>query len=95
SFSRCASQSQLPPNPSAPTSTSCQLSGGDRRKVGYYTRLLMSLHHTAEAVIIPQWGRCSDHIGRKPILLLGLAGSVVSAILFGPSRSICALVLRV
>ncbi|KAH9008180.1 major facilitator superfamily domain-containing protein [Lactarius deliciosus] len=72
-------------------------SGGDRRKVGYYyTRLLartMSLHSAAEAVTIPQWDRCSDHIGRKPILLLGLTGSVVSTILFGPSRSFCALVL--
>ncbi|KAH9164619.1 hypothetical protein EDB89DRAFT_1912041 [Lactarius sanguifluus] len=71
------------------------LSGGDRRKVGYYTRLL------ARTVYLPQrrrllieWGRSSDHIGRKPILLLGLAGSVVPAILFGPSRPICALVLR-
>ncbi|KAH9158773.1 hypothetical protein EDB89DRAFT_2085467 [Lactarius sanguifluus] len=37
----------------------------------------MSLHSAAEVVTVPQWGRCSDHIGRKPILLLGLAGSVV------------------
>lgn len=67
--------------------------GGDKRKVGYYTGLLMSLHYAAEAVTVLQWSRCSDHIGRKPILLLGLAGSVVSTILFGLSRSFWALVL--
>ncbi|KAH9036949.1 MFS general substrate transporter [Lactarius pseudohatsudake] len=67
--------------------------GGDMRKVGYYTGLLMSLHYAAEAVTVLQWSRCSDHIGRKPILLLGLAGSVVSTILFGLSRSFWALVL--
>ncbi|KAH8986546.1 hypothetical protein EDB86DRAFT_2954678, partial [Lactarius hatsudake] len=69
-------------------------SGGNRRKVGYYhTRLLMSLHSAAEAVTVLQWGLYSDHIGRKPMLLLGLASLVVSTILFGPSRSFCALVL--
>ncbi|MDJ0522117.1 MAG: MFS transporter [Planctomycetota bacterium] len=31
----------------------------------------------------PIWGRLSDRIGRRPILLLGLAGSVVSYVLFG------------
>ncbi|KAI9453853.1 MFS general substrate transporter [Lactarius psammicola] len=67
--------------------------GGDKRKVGYYTGMLMSLHYAAEAVTVLQWSRCSDYIGRKPILLLGLAGSVVSTILFGLSRSFWALVL--
>ncbi|KAH9036956.1 hypothetical protein EDB85DRAFT_2142740 [Lactarius pseudohatsudake] len=56
--------------------------GGDRWKVGYYTGLLMSLHYAAEAVTVLRCSRCSDHIGRKPILLLGLAGLVVSTILF-------------
>lgn len=53
----------------------------------------MSLHSAAEAVTVLQCGRFSDHIERKPILLLGLAGLVVSTILFGPSRSFCALIL--
>ncbi|KAF8266410.1 major facilitator superfamily domain-containing protein [Lactarius quietus] len=67
--------------------------GGDKRKVGYYTGMLMSIHYAAEAAMVFQWSRFSDHIGRKPILLLGLAGSVVSTILFGLSRSFWALVL--
>lgn len=67
--------------------------GGDRRKVGYYTGMLMSIHYGAEAVTVLQWSRFSDHIGRKPVLLLGLVGTVVSTILFGLSRSFWALVL--
>ncbi|KAH8986543.1 hypothetical protein EDB86DRAFT_2245070 [Lactarius hatsudake] len=41
----------------------------------------MSLHRSAEAVTVLQWSRCSDHIGRVHILLLGLASSMVTTIL--------------
>ncbi|KAN0135048.1 Major facilitator superfamily domain containing protein [Lactarius tabidus] len=58
---------------------------GDGRK--------MSAHYAAEAVTVLHWNRLSDHIGRKPVLLLCLIGVVVSAIVFGLSRSFWALVL--
>ncbi|KAN0136079.1 major facilitator superfamily [Lactarius tabidus] len=67
--------------------------GGDDRKVGYYTGIIMSAHYAAEAVTGLYWNRLSDHIGRKPILLLCLFGVSVSAIVFGLSRSFWALVL--
>jgi len=35
--------------------------GGDARKVGYYTGIIMSLHHTAEALTSFPWNRLSDH----------------------------------
>lgn len=54
----------------------------------------VSLHYAAEAITVLQWSRLSDHIGRKPVLLLGLLGTVVSTICFGFSRSLWALVLR-
>ncbi|KAI9443935.1 MFS general substrate transporter [Lactarius indigo] len=66
--------------------------GGDERKVGYYTGLIVSLYFAAEAVTILQWSRLSDKIGRKPVLLCGLLGIVVSSIFFGLSRSLSALV---
>jgi MFS transporter, DHA1 family, tetracycline resistance protein len=31
----------------------------------------------------PAWGRLSDHIGRRPVLMVGLAGSVIFYALFG------------
>ncbi|KAI9452887.1 MFS general substrate transporter [Lactarius psammicola] len=66
--------------------------GGDERKVGYYAGLIVSLYFAAEAVTVLQWSRLSDYIGRKPVLLCGLLGTVVSSVLFGLSRSFSALV---
>ena len=40
-----------------------------------------------------QWGRASDRIGRKPVLLGGLLGLTLSMIGFGLSRQFWALVL--
>ncbi|KAH9009417.1 MFS general substrate transporter [Lactarius deliciosus] len=66
--------------------------GGDERKVGYYAGLIVSLYFAAQAVSVLQWSRLSDHVGRKPVLLCGLLGTVVSSVLFGLSRSFPALV---
>ncbi|KAH9054518.1 MFS general substrate transporter [Lactarius vividus] len=67
--------------------------GGDERKVGYYAGLIVSLYFAAEAVTVLQWSRLSDRVGRKPVLLFGLLGTIISCILFGLSRSFSALVL--
>jgi len=53
----------------------------------------VSIYFAAEAVTILQWSRLSDSIGRKPVLLCGLAGTIISIILFGLSRSFLTLVL--
>ncbi|KAH9036517.1 MFS general substrate transporter [Lactarius pseudohatsudake] len=66
--------------------------GGDERKVGYYAGLLVSLYFAAQAVSVLPWSRLSDNVGRKPVLLCGLLGTVVSSVLFGLSRSFPALV---
>ncbi|KAH9165757.1 MFS general substrate transporter [Lactarius sanguifluus] len=66
---------------------------GDERKVGYYTGIIMSAHFAAEAATVFHWNRLSDHIGRKPVLLLSLFGSIIAVIVFGLSRSFWALVL--
>jgi MFS family permease len=44
-------------------------------------------------LLAPAWGRLSDRIGRRPVLLIGLAGSVLSYIIFGLAGSFLALVL--
>lgn len=45
--------------------------------------LLMSSYSLAQFVFAPAWGRISDRVGRRPILLLGLLGSVAGYTLFG------------
>ncbi|KAJ7284947.1 major facilitator superfamily domain-containing protein [Mycena rebaudengoi] len=61
------------------------ITGGDDRKE--------SLFYMTEAMTILQWSRASDHIGRKPILLLGLFGTALSMICFGLSRTFWTLVV--
>ncbi len=36
-----------------------------------------------QLLFAPLWGRLSDHIGRRPVIMVGLAGSVVFYSLFG------------
>ena len=54
----------------------------------------MALYFASETVTVLQWSRLSDNMGRKPVLLCGLLGTIVSSILFGLSRSFPALVFR-
>lgn len=73
--------------------TELDITGGDKRKVGYYAGLIESLFFATQAVTVLQWGRISDRIGRKPVLLIGLAGNALSMICFGLSRTFWTLVI--
>ncbi|KAJ3522303.1 hypothetical protein NMY22_g11950 [Coprinellus aureogranulatus] len=66
---------------------------GDEKKVGYYAGLIESLFFATEAMTVLQWSRASDRLGRKPILLLGLIGTLLSILFFGLSTTFGALVL--
>ncbi len=50
--------------------------------VGGVLALLMASFSFMQFLFAPVWGRISDRVGRRPILLLGLAGSVVFYSLF-------------
>src|SRR5207248_5078338 len=63
--------------------------GGKEAKLGgAILGLLMSSFSAMQFIFAPIWGRASDRIGRRPILLLGLAGSVAFYALFGVASEI-------
>lgn len=45
--------------------------------------LLVAIHPAMQFIFGPIWGRLSDRVGRRPILLLGLVGSGLSYMIFG------------
>lgn len=55
---------------------------------GMLLGLLMSSFSFMQFLFAPFWGRLSDRVGRRPILLLGLAGSVGFYTLFGIASDI-------
>ncbi|KAJ6488140.1 major facilitator superfamily domain-containing protein [Mycena vitilis] len=67
------------------------ITDGDEKKVGYYAQ--ESLFFLTESMTVLQWSRASDHIGRKPILMIGLFGAGSSILLFGLSRTFGGLVV--
>jgi MFS family permease len=55
---------------------------------GLQIGLLMASFSAMQFVFAPIWGRMSDRVGRRPILILGLAGSTLSYALFGYATSL-------
>jgi MFS family permease len=62
----------------------------DERELAMYAGLVTSAFALAEFVGSIFWGRLSDRVGRKPVLLTGMAGTGISMIIFGfaPSLSV-------
>jgi MFS family permease len=50
---------------------------------GWKIALLGASHPAMQFLFSPLWGRVSDHVGRRPILLMGLLGSTISYAVFG------------
>lgn len=55
--------------------------------------LMMSLYSFMQFLFAPLWGRWSDRHGRKPALLIGIAGFFFSFILQGLSQNVVQLIL--
>lgn len=60
----------------------------DDRKISMYAGMVTSAFTLAEFSTGLLWGSLSDKIGRKPILLTGLAGTGLSMIIFGFARNL-------
>ncbi len=52
-------------------------------RVGLLIGMLMSSFSLMQFLFAPLWGRLSDRIGRRPVLMVGLGGSVVFYTMFG------------
>jgi MFS family permease len=60
----------------------------DGRQIGMYAGMVTSAFAIAEFLASIFWGRLSDRIGRKPVLITGIFGTGVSMILFGFAPSL-------
>src|SRR5437870_9880132 len=50
--------------------------------------MLSGVYALVQVLFAPLWGRWSDRIGRRPLVLLGITGYVISQILFGLATSL-------
>ena len=55
----------------------------DTSRIAIYVGMVTSAFAFAEFSSGVAWGRISDRIGRKPVLLSGLAGTALSMLIFG------------
>ncbi|KAJ6782342.1 hypothetical protein PWT90_05827 [Aphanocladium album] len=60
----------------------------DPSKISVYAGMVTSAFTLAEFATGVLWGRLSDRIGRKPVLLSGLAGTALSVLIFGFAPSL-------
>ncbi|KAI9847604.1 MAG: hypothetical protein M1837_002178 [Sclerophora amabilis] len=60
----------------------------DDRQIAIYAGMVTSAFTLAEFSTGVLWGRLSDKIGRKPVLISGLVGTGLSMLIFGFARSL-------
>ena len=62
----------------------------DPSNIGLYSGSVDSIFALAQLFTTYQWGKLSDRIGRRPVLMMGLSGVVLSTTCFGLSNSLWA-----
>ncbi|GAA6062569.1 hypothetical protein JCM10212_004882 [Sporobolomyces blumeae] len=65
----------------------------DPSKIGYWAGIIESLFAFSTFMTVLAWGRLSDRIGRKPVLIIGLSGVCLSIVAFGLAKSFVGLVI--
>ncbi|KAL9112999.1 MAG: hypothetical protein Q9227_002864 [Pyrenula ochraceoflavens] len=61
---------------------------GDGSDAGFWSGILISAFAFSEALTGMLWGGLSDRVGRKPVLLMGCGGTMISLLIFGFSTNI-------
>src|SRR5262245_32293947 len=74
--------------PLLPRIAKVYLAGEPDVMVGLTIGLLFSSFSAMQFLFAPLWGRISDRVGRRPVMLIGLAGSVVFYAVFGYAATI-------
>ena len=60
---------------------------------GLHTGLLYTIYSLVQLVMAPLWGRISDRVGRRPVIILGLLGSALAYTVFARADSLALLFL--
>jgi len=60
---------------------------------GLVIGLVVATDSLLSFLLAPRWGRLSDRFGRRPVILLGLAGSAIAYTVFGLATSLAAIFL--
>ena len=67
--------------------------GASRQTVAIHLGLITGVFALGQLLFAPVWGRWSDRTGRRPLLLMGIAGYAVAQVLFGLATSLWLLYL--
>jgi DHA1 family multidrug resistance protein-like MFS transporter len=62
--------------------------GASRQAVAMHVGLITGVYALGQLLFAPLWGRLSDRTGRRPLILIGIAGYVVAQVLFGLATSL-------
>jgi DHA1 family multidrug resistance protein-like MFS transporter len=62
--------------------------GASQRGAAVHVGLLTGIYALMQFLFAPLWGRWSDRIGRKPLVLIGIAGFAIAQALFGLANSL-------
>ena len=62
--------------------------GASEGQAAVHVGLLTGIYALMQFLFAPFWGRWSDRIGRKPLVLIGIAGYAIAQALFGLANSL-------
>ncbi|TVY34539.1 Efflux pump [Lachnellula occidentalis] len=67
--------------------------GLEEEDIGFYSGFIESAFSFTQMLLMIQWGRASDRVGRKPVLVFSLTGVAIATAIFGLSKKIWQMVL--